>query len=110
MHVVIFLLAFVLGIMRPKFKGIPSLMWPDPIPYRGKGSGIWPQSNLSPRNLISHVNPAMMSHGNCANNGKVRLATFLHPRFQFCCVPADVSRHFSLVAHFSRFRFALYSN
>ena len=30
-----------------------SLAWPDPIPHRGKGSGIWPQSNLSPRNLIS---------------------------------------------------------
>ena len=52
----------------------------------------------------------MTSHGNHANDGKVRLATFLHPRFWFCCVPADVSRHFSLSAHFSRFRFALYSN
>jgi len=30
-----------------------------------------------------------------ANDGKIRLATFLHPRFRFCCVPADVSRHFS---------------
>ena len=26
-----------------------SLVWPDPIPYREKGSGTWPQSNLSPR-------------------------------------------------------------
>jgi len=40
-----------------------SLAWPDPIPHRGKGSGTWPQSNLSPRNIISHVNPAMTSHG-----------------------------------------------
>jgi len=52
----------------------------------------------------------MTSHGNRANNGKVRLATFLHLRFQFCWVPADVSRHFLLSAHFSCFRFALYSN
>jgi len=21
---------------------LPSLAWPDPIPHRGKGSGIWP--------------------------------------------------------------------
>jgi len=52
----------------------------------------------------------MMSHGNRANDGKVRLVTILHPRFQFCCVSADVSWHFSLSVHFSRFRFALYSN
>jgi len=52
----------------------------------------------------------MTLHGNRANDGKVRLATFLHPWFRFCCVPADVSRHFSLSAHFSCFRFALYSN
>jgi len=51
----------------------------------------------------------MTSHGNHANDGKVRLATFLHLRFQFCCVSTDVSRHFSFSAHFSRFRFALYS-
>jgi len=43
----------------------------------------------------------MTSHDKRANDGKVRLATFLHPRFLFCCVPADVSRHFSLSAHFS---------
>jgi len=53
--------------------------------------------------LISHVNPAMTSYRNRANDGKVRLATFLHPRFRFCCAPADVSRHFSL-------RLALHSN
>ena len=47
-----------------------SLAWPDPIPHRGKRSGIWPQTNLSHRNLISHVNPAMTSHGNRANDGK----------------------------------------
>ena len=29
--------------------GVYSLVWPDPIPHQGKGSGIWPQSNLSPR-------------------------------------------------------------
>jgi len=52
----------------------------------------------------------MTSHGNRANDGKVRLATFLHPRFRICCVPADVSRHFLLSEHFSRFRFTLYSN
>jgi len=52
----------------------------------------------------------MTSHGNRENDGKVRLVTFLHPRFRFWCVPADVSRHFSLSVHFSRFRFALYSN
>ena len=38
-----------------------SLTWPDPIPHRGKGSGTWPQSSLSPRNLIIHVNPVMTS-------------------------------------------------
>ena len=27
----------------------------------GKGSGTWPQRNLSPRNLNSHVNPVIMS-------------------------------------------------
>jgi len=52
----------------------------------------------------------MTSHGNHANDGKVRLATFLHPQFRFCYVPADVSRHFSLSVHYSRFGFALYSN
>jgi len=45
-----------------------------------------------------------------AIDGKVRLATFLYLWFRFCCVSADVSRHFSLSVHFSRFRFALYSN
>ena len=57
-----------------------SLTRPVLIPYRGKGSGTWPQSNLSPRNLISHVNPVMTSAMAVA---KVRLATFLHSRFQF---------------------------
>ena len=57
-----------------------SLVWPDPIPHRGKGSGTWPQSNLLPRNLISHVNLVMMSAMAIA---KVRLVTFLHSQFQF---------------------------
>ena len=53
----------------------PCLTWPDPILHRGKGSGTWPQSNLSPRYLISHVNPVITS---VMAIGKVRLATFLH--------------------------------
>ena len=28
-----------------------SLAWPDPILYRGKGSGTWPLSSLSPRTV-----------------------------------------------------------
>jgi len=67
----------------------------------GKGLGHWHRATCS---------PAMTSHGGLANDRKVRLAIFLHPRFWVCCVPADVSRHFSLSAHFSRFRYALYSN
>jgi len=61
-----------------------SLMWPDPILHWGRGSGTWPQSSLSPRNVISHVNPVMTS---AMAIGKVRLATFLHSRFRFllCC-------------------------
>ena len=41
----------------------------------GKGLGTWPQSNLSPRNLLSHVNPVMTS---AMAITKVRLVTFLH--------------------------------
>ena len=52
----------------------------------------------------------MTSHGNRANDGKVRLSIFLHQRFWFYCVPVHVSRHFSLSVHFSCFKFALYSN
>ena len=61
-----------------------SFAWPDPILHQGKGSGTWPQSNLSPRNLISHVNPVMTSAMAIA---KVRLATFLYSQFRFllCC-------------------------
>ena len=70
-----------------------SLAWPDPIPHRGKRSGTWTQSNLSPWNLhvSSHVNPVMTTHGN-----RLRLASFLHPWFWFYCAPAHDSRHFSL--------------
>jgi len=68
-----------------------SLVWPDPIPHGGKGSGTWPQSNLSPRNLISHVNPVMTSLMAIA---KVRLETFLHSWFDFYCIAAHDSRRF----------------
>ena len=57
-----------------------SRVWADPILHREKGSGTWPQSNLSPRNLISHVNPVTSS---AMAITKVRLATFLHSRFRF---------------------------
>ena len=60
------------------------LTWPGPIPHWGKGSGTWPQSNLLPRNLISHANPVVMS---AMAITKVRLVTFLHSWFRYllCC-------------------------
>jgi len=62
-------------------------VWPAPILHRRKGSGAWSQSNLSPRNLISHVNSVMMS---VTAIPEVTLVTFLHPHFNFYCD----SRHF----------------
>jgi len=49
--------------------------------FRTEGKGLeHGQSNLSPRNLISHVNPVMMSVMAIA---KVRLVTFLHLWLRF---------------------------
>ena len=52
-----------------------SLTWPDPIPHQGKGSGTWPQSILSPRNLISHVNPVMTSQWQSHSTTKLIFST-----------------------------------
>ena len=67
---------------------VPSSVWEIVArPYSARRERVWDTAiDLSPRNLISHVNPAMTSHGNRANDGKIRLAIFLHRDFDSAVV------------------------
>ena len=77
-----------------------SLVWPDPIPHRGKGSGTWPQSNLLPRYSISKS-----SHNVSDGNRQSKTC-------DLSALTISISTVFQLTScsvYFSRFKFTLNS-